>query len=80
VRQAARDAGVTDFEAKYKATLEQVKGDIGLKAQLHAVHHDPLRERQIVGAMVRYFDQAIAHLSRSRGSTTATMPAIETGA
>jgi uncharacterized membrane protein/protein-disulfide isomerase len=65
VRQAARDiGGVTDFDAKYTATLELVKGDIGLGAQLQ-VNTTPtffINGVKVVGAMTPvYFDQAIAY-------------------
>ena len=42
VRQAARDIGqVTDFDAKYAATLELVKGDIALGQQLKVTRRRP---------------------------------------
>jgi protein-disulfide isomerase len=63
---------VTDFDAKYKATLDQVKGDIGLGAQLH-VSTTPtffMNGVQIVGAMApAYFDQAIAYELSHAGAT-----------
>jgi len=65
VRQAARDVGqVTDFDAKYQATLEQVKGDIGLGKQLD-VKSTPtffINGVKVEGALPpQYFEQAIAY-------------------
>jgi protein-disulfide isomerase len=65
VRQAARDVGqVTDFEAKYGATLELVKADIGLGRQL-GIRSTPtffLNGVKIEGAWApQYIDQAIAY-------------------
>jgi len=65
VRQAARDVGqVTDFDAKYQATLEQVKGDIGLGKQLD-VKSTPtffINGVKVEGAWApQYFEQAIAY-------------------
>jgi uncharacterized membrane protein/protein-disulfide isomerase len=65
VRQAARDVGqVTDFDAKYAATLEQVKSDIALGKQLN-VRSTPtffLNGVKIEGALPpQYFEQAIAY-------------------
>jgi len=65
VRQAARDIGqVTDFEAKYAATLEQVKADISMGQQLK-VGSTPtffINGVKVDGAWApQFFDQAIAH-------------------
>jgi protein-disulfide isomerase len=65
VRQAARDVGqVPDFEAKYQATLELVKGDIGLGHQL-GVRSTPtlfINGVKFEGVLApQYFDQAIAY-------------------
>ena len=65
VRKAALEiGGVTDYDAKYKATLDLVKGDIGLGQQLKVTTTPTffLNGVQIVGAMKpEYFDQAIAY-------------------
>jgi protein-disulfide isomerase len=65
VRKAAREVGqVTDFEAKYAATLELVKGDIALGQQLK-VSQTPtffINGVKIDGAWApQFFDQAIAY-------------------
>ncbi len=65
VRQAAKDIGqVSDFEAKYTATLGLVKGDVGLGRQL-AVKSTPtffINGVKVEGALPpQYFDQAIAY-------------------
>jgi uncharacterized membrane protein/protein-disulfide isomerase len=64
VRQAAREIGrVTDFEAKYAATLELVKGDIALGKTL-GVSATPtlfINGVKIAGVLApQYLDQAIA--------------------
>jgi uncharacterized membrane protein/protein-disulfide isomerase len=64
VRQAARDVGqVTDFAAKYTATLELVKGDIAFGKSL-GVAATPtifINGVKIAGSLApQYFDQAIA--------------------
>jgi protein-disulfide isomerase len=65
VRQAARDiGGVTDFDAKYAATLALVKGDIALGQSLK-VNQTPtffLNGVKIDGMWApQFFDQAIAY-------------------
>jgi uncharacterized membrane protein/protein-disulfide isomerase len=65
VRQAAREVGqVTDFEQKYAATLELVKGDIALGTQL-GIHSTPtffINGVKVEGEWApQYFDQAIAY-------------------
>jgi uncharacterized membrane protein/protein-disulfide isomerase len=65
VRQAARDVGqVTDFDAKYSGTIEQVKGDVGLGKQLD-VRSTPtffINGVKVEGAWApQYFEQAIAY-------------------
>lgn len=64
VRQAAREVGqVTDFEAKYAATLALVKGDIALGQSLN-VNQTPtffINGVKVDGAWApQFFDQAIA--------------------
>jgi uncharacterized membrane protein/protein-disulfide isomerase len=64
VRTAAREiGGITDFDAKYAATLALVKGDIALGQTLH-VNQTPtffLNGVKIDGAMApQFFDQAIS--------------------
>jgi protein-disulfide isomerase len=64
VRQAARDIGqVSDFEAKYPATLAQVKSDVALGKQLQ-IKSTPtffINGVKIEGGLpAQYFDQAIA--------------------
>jgi uncharacterized membrane protein/protein-disulfide isomerase len=64
VRQAAREVGqVTNFDARYEMTLEQVKADTAYGRQL-GVHSTPtffINGVKIEGALpVQYFDQAIA--------------------
>jgi len=65
VRQAARDiGGVTDFEAKYAATMELVKGDIALGRQLNITQTPTffLNGIKVEGAWApQFFDQAIAY-------------------
>jgi protein-disulfide isomerase len=65
VRQAAREVGqVTDFDARYEATLEGVRSDISLGLEL-GVNSTPtyfINGVKIEGAMApQYFDQAIAY-------------------
>ena len=65
VRQAAREVGlVTDFDEKYAATIELVKGDIALARTLR-VGQTPtffVNGVKIEGAMApQFFDQAIAY-------------------
>jgi protein-disulfide isomerase len=64
VRQAARDIGqVTDFDAKYAATLELVKGDIALGQTLKVTQTPTffINGVKVDGAwQPQFFDQAIA--------------------
>ena len=65
VRQAAKDiGGVSDFEAKYAATLALVKGDVALGQSLQ-VNQTPtffMNGVKIDGAWApQFFDQAIAY-------------------
>ena len=65
VKQAAKDVGqVPDFDAKYAATLEQVKGDIAMAKQLN-VNQTPtffINGIKVDGAWApQFFDQAIAY-------------------
>jgi uncharacterized membrane protein/protein-disulfide isomerase len=65
VRQAARDVGqVTDWDAKYAATLELVKADVALGTQLN-INSTPtffINGVKVEGQWaVQYFDQAIAY-------------------
>jgi uncharacterized membrane protein/protein-disulfide isomerase len=65
VREAARDVGqITDFDAKYEATLSLVKGDVALGRQLQ-VKSTPtffINGVKVEGALPpQYFDQAIAY-------------------
>ena len=65
VRQAARDVGqVTDFDAKYAATLDLVKADVALGTQLN-INSTPtffINGVRVDGQWaVQYFDQAIAY-------------------
>ena len=65
VRQGARDVGqVTDFDAKYQATLELVKSDIALGRSL-SVKSTPtffINGVKFEGGLPpQYFDQAIAY-------------------
>jgi len=65
VRQAAHDVGqVNDFDAKYQSTLELVKGDTALGAQLE-VRSTPtffVNGIKTDGAMQpQFFDQAVAY-------------------
>ena len=65
VRQAAREIGqVTDFEAKYASTLEQVKADVALGKQLQ-ISSTPtffINGVKFNGAIApQFFDQAIAY-------------------
>ena len=65
VRQAARDVGqITDFDAKYAATLSLVKSDVALGRQLQ-VKSTPtfyINGVKIEGALPpQYFEQAIAY-------------------
>ena len=65
VRQAAREVGqVTDFDAKYAATLELVKADVALGTQLN-INSTPtffINGVKVEGQWaVQYFDQAIAY-------------------
>jgi uncharacterized membrane protein/protein-disulfide isomerase len=69
VRQAAREIGqVTDFEARYAATLELVKADVALGNQLN-VGSTPtffINGVKVEGQWApQYFDQAIAYELRS---------------
>lgn len=65
VRQAARDIGqVTDFDAKYAATIALVKGDIALGQSLKVTQTPTffLNGVKIDGAWApQFFDQAIAY-------------------
>ena len=72
VRDAARDiGGVTDFDARYQATLELVKGDVALGNQL-AIRSTPtffMNGAKIEGMWTpQYFDQAIAYELRRAAS------------
>src|SRR5215212_5923606 len=65
VRQAARDVGqITDFDARYQATLSLVKGDVALGRQL-GIKSTPtffINGVKVEGALPpQYFDQAIAY-------------------
>ena len=65
VRQAAREIGqVTDFEAKYASTLDQVKADVALGKQLQ-ISSTPtffINGVKFNGAIApQFFDQAIAY-------------------
>jgi protein-disulfide isomerase/uncharacterized membrane protein len=65
VRQAAHDVGmINDFDEKYAATIELVKGDIALGKQLN-VNQTPtffINGVKVDGAMAApFFDQAIAY-------------------
>jgi uncharacterized membrane protein/protein-disulfide isomerase len=65
VRQGARDVGqVTDFDARYQATLEQVKADVAYGRQL-GIGATPtffINGVKIDGSLpTAYFDQAIAY-------------------
>jgi uncharacterized membrane protein/protein-disulfide isomerase len=70
VRQAARDVGkVTDFEARYPATVELVKGDITLGHQL-GVTGTPtffINGVRIPGLKAEFFDAAIAYELKQAG-------------
>ena len=64
VRQAARDVGkITDFDARYAATLELVKADVSLARQF-GVQSTPtflINGVKIEGGLpIQYFEQAIA--------------------
>jgi uncharacterized membrane protein/protein-disulfide isomerase len=65
VRQAAKDiAGITDFDAKYAATMELVKGDIALGQRLNITQTPTffLNGIKVEGAWApQFFDQAIAY-------------------
>jgi protein-disulfide isomerase len=65
VRQAAREVGgVTDFDAKYAATLELVKGDIALGTRLNITQTPTffLNGVKVEGAWApQFFDQAIGY-------------------
>ncbi len=71
VRQGARDVGqVTDFDARYQATLEQVKADVAYGRQL-GIGATPtffINGVKIDGSLpTAYFDQAIAYeLARAK--------------
>jgi protein-disulfide isomerase len=65
VRQAAHDIGqITDFDARYQATLSLVKGDVALGRQL-GIKSTPtffINGVKVEGALPpQYFDQAIAY-------------------
>ena len=72
VRQAARDiGGVADFDAKYQATLAQVKSDVALGTELR-VNSTPtffINGVKIDGSLPpQYFEQAISiELQRAAG-------------
>ena len=74
---------VTDFDAKYASTLELVKGDVGLGAQLHVTPDaDVLRERRedrrhVDAAVLRPGDRVRA-APRRVGRTLSPVLAIET--
>ena len=72
VRQAARDIGqISDFDAKYQATLSLVKGDVALGRQL-GIKSTPtffINGVKVEGALPpQYFDQAIAYELQRAGS------------
>ena len=72
VRKAAHDIGlVNDFDAKYAATLNLVRSDVGFGAQLQ-VRQTPtffMNGVKIEGMWTpQYFDQAIAYELRRAGS------------
>lgn len=72
VRQAARDvAGITDYEAKYAATLNQVKADTALGGLLE-VRSTPtffINGVRVVGGLPpQYLDTIIAHELKKAGS------------
>jgi uncharacterized membrane protein/protein-disulfide isomerase len=65
VKQAAREVGqVTDFDAKYAATLDLVKADVALGTQLD-IHSTPtffINGIKVEGEWAtQYFDEAIAY-------------------
>jgi protein-disulfide isomerase len=65
VRKAVREVGqVADFDARYTATLELVKEDVALGAQL-GINSTPtffINGIKVEGAWApQYFDQAIAY-------------------
>lgn len=65
VKQAAREAGqVTDFDAKYAATLDLVKADVALGTELN-INSTPtffINGLKVEGEWAaQYFDQAIAY-------------------
>jgi protein-disulfide isomerase/uncharacterized membrane protein len=70
VRQAVKDVGkVTDFDARYAATLELVKGDIALGVQL-GVRGTPtffVNGVRIPGLKAEFFDAAIAYELKQAG-------------
>ena len=73
VRQAAREVGqVTDFEAKFASTLEEVKGDVALGRQLQ-VSSTPtffINGVKFSGAIAaQFFDEAIAYELRHAAPT-----------
>jgi protein-disulfide isomerase len=65
VKKAAREVGqVTDFDAKYAATLELVKADVALGTQLD-IHSTPtffINGVKVEGEWAtQYFDEAIGY-------------------
>jgi protein-disulfide isomerase len=70
VRQGVKDVGkVTDFEARYASTLELVKGDVALGAQL-GVKGTPtffVNGVRIPGLKAEFFDAAIAYELKQAG-------------
>jgi vitamin-K-epoxide reductase (warfarin-sensitive) len=70
VKQGVKDIGkVNDFEARYAATLELVKGDIALGAQL-GVRGTPtffVNGVRIPGLKAEFFDAAIAYELKQAG-------------
>jgi uncharacterized membrane protein/protein-disulfide isomerase len=71
VRQGAKEVGrVPDFESRYAATIEQVKADINLGAQL-GVRGTPtffVNGVRIPGLRAEFFDAAIAYELKQAGA------------
>ncbi len=78
VKQAARDiGGVTDFDARYPATIELIKGDIRFATQL-GVRVTPtffINGVKVEGGLrAEYFDAAIASELKRAGQASAVTP------
>ena len=78
VKQAARDiGGVTDFDARYPATIELIKGDIRFATQL-GVRVTPtffINGVKVEGGLrPEYFDAAIASELKRAGQASAAKP------